>query len=116
MLSLADEIEVVRARPIASIPDRVRGVRPGRGVALRVGGGSTCPAPSPARRSRSGIDWASRITTLGLRVRPAGVARATISTVGWGRTRSGLLVGMVFGFAVGMLHLLRIARDSSRPT
>ena len=62
-----------------------------------------------------GMNWASRITTLGFEFALPPLLGHYVD----GRLGSnpvGLMVGMVLGFAVGMMHLLRIARDSSKPT
>jgi hypothetical protein len=59
-----------------------------------------------------GMAWASRVTTLGLEF--------SLPALGghWLDTRLGTrpwltLVGSVIGFAVGMMHLLRIAREGT---
>ncbi len=72
-------------------------------------------APDSRSPLSIGIDWASRITTLGFEF----AVPALIGHFIDGRLGSkpvGLLIGMVLGFVVGMMHLLRIARDSSKPT
>jgi F0F1-type ATP synthase assembly protein I len=61
------------------------------------------------------MDWASRITTLGfVFALPPLLGHYLDRRLG--SNPVGLLVGMVLGFSAGMLHLLRIARDSSKPT
>ena len=59
-----------------------------------------------------GMTWASRITTLGLEFALPALAGFFLDQ----RWRTGpvlILVGTTLGFAVGMMHLLRIARGSS---
>jgi ATP synthase protein I len=73
------------------------------------------PASEPRSPLSVGIDWASRITTLGFEFAlPVLLGHFIDGRLGWNHV--GLFVGMVLGFAVGMLHLLKIARDSSKPT
>lgn len=72
-------------------------------------------APEPRSPLSVGIEWASRITTLGFEFSlPAFLGHYVDLRLG--SNPVGLLIGMVLGFTVGMLHLLRIARDSSKPT
>jgi hypothetical protein len=72
-------------------------------------------APVPRSPLSVGIDWASRITTLGFEFALPALLGHYIDRKA-GSNPVGLLVGMVFGFVAGMVHLLRIARDSSKPT
>jgi len=72
------------------------------------------PAPESRSPLSVGIEWASRATTLGLEfVAPALLGH--LADRQFGTSPAGILVGMVAGFAIGMLHILRIARDASRP-
>jgi ATP synthase protein I len=57
-----------------------------------------------------GWEWASRVTTVGLEFALPPVLGALIDRrLGW--TPALTMVGAVLGFVVGMLHLLRIARE-----
>ena len=60
-----------------------------------------------------GMEWASRITTLGLEFSLPAVA-GHFADRRLGTAPVILLVGMTLGFALGIFHLVRIARDSSR--
>jgi ATP synthase protein I len=112
MLSFADSPEVAR-------PARFVGV-------FEPLGGPICRPPSremgvsvtePGRRSplSVGVEWASRASTLGLEFALPPLLGALVDRK-LGSAPAGILVGMVLGFAVGMMHILRIARDASRPT
>ena len=68
---------------------------------------------SLARTCRSACEWASRVTTVGLDVRRAAAARGTWLDRWLGTSPLGLLVGAVLGFAVGMMSILRIAREGT---
>jgi ATP synthase protein I len=62
-----------------------------------------------------GIGWASRITALGFEFSLPPIAGYFVDR--WlGSNPVGTLVGMIVGFLIGMMHLLRIARDSSKST
>jgi len=59
------------------------------------------------------MTWASRVSFLGLEFAlPAILGDYLDRKMGTGPV--GLLVGMVVGFAVGMSHILRIARDAPK--
>ncbi len=61
-----------------------------------------------------GIGWASRISALGFEFSLPPLAGYGVDR--WlGSDPIGILVGMIIGFLVGMMHLLRMARDSSKP-
>ena len=69
--------------------------------------------PEPRSPLAVGVQWASRITSLGLEF--------SLPIVGgyWLDLRQGTspvatLLGLVLGFAVGMVHLLQIAREASK--
>jgi ATP synthase protein I len=60
-----------------------------------------------------GIGWASRVTTLGLEfVIPP--LLGVLADRWWGTSPLALLVGAVLGFALGMLSILRLAREGTR--
>ena len=60
-----------------------------------------------------GIDWAGRIAALGFEFALPPISGSFVDR--WlGSNPWGILGGMVVGFVVGMMHLLRIARDSSK--
>jgi ATP synthase protein I len=62
-----------------------------------------------------GIGWASRITALGFEFSLPPIAGYLVDR--WlGSNPVGTLVGMIVGFLIGMMHLLRIARESSKST
>jgi len=71
------------------------------------------PASEPQSPLSAGLTWASRLSTLG-------VEFSAPPLVGYyldqklGTAPLGILLGMVLGFVVGMLHILRFARESSR--
>lgn len=72
--------------------------------------------PSPPKQSplSIGVAWASRVTTLALEFALPALVGSWID----GRLSSrpwGMLVGAVLGFAVGMVHLLQIARQGQGP-
>ena len=73
----------------------------------------------PEEPSRSplavGIMWASRATTIGLEFALPAVLGIFIDRW-WGTRPAATLVGAVLGFAVGMVHLMRIAREGTRGT
>ncbi|MDR3635079.1 MAG: AtpZ/AtpI family protein [Isosphaeraceae bacterium] len=66
----------------------------------------------PERRSNLsvGIEWASRVSTVGLEFALPPLAGAYCDHRA-GTTPWLTLLGVVLGFAVGMMHILRIARD-----
>ncbi len=71
--------------------------------------------PPPERRSNlsEGMEWASRISTVGLEF-----ALPPLAGVGldrwWGTSPWATVIGAVLGFAVGMMHLLRVAREGTK--
>jgi hypothetical protein len=73
------------------------------------------PGPVPRSPLAAGIDWASRIGALGLEFSLPALLGHFLDGK-WGTRPWGLLGGMILGFTVGMIHLLRIARDSSGPS
>ena len=62
-----------------------------------------------------GMDWATRISALGFEFALPPLLGSFVDRR-LGTAPAGILVGMVLGFAVGMMHILRIARDASKPT
>jgi hypothetical protein len=61
-----------------------------------------------------GIGWASRIMALGFEFSLPPIAGYLVDR--WlGSNPVGILLGMIVGFLVGMIHLLQIARGSSKP-
>jgi len=59
-----------------------------------------------------GMDWASRVTTVGLEfVVPPLIGHGLDRW--WGTSPAALLVGAVLGFAVAMMNILRIAREGT---
>ena len=66
--------------------------------------------PEPPSTLSVGMQWASRVTTVGLEF-----ALPPLMGVGldrwWHTSPLATVVGAVLGFAVGMMHILRIARE-----
>ena len=60
-----------------------------------------------------GMAWASRIMALGFEFALPALLGDYLDRR-WSTRPVGLLVGMTLGFAVGMVHLLKIARDGSK--
>ncbi len=78
------------------------------------GSGDVVSGLEPRSPMSLGIEWASRISTLGLEFAvPPLLGHLLDSRLGTGP--GGLLVGMVLGFVVGMMGILRIARGGSKP-
>ncbi len=69
-------------------------------------------------RSRSplslGIEWAVKVTTLGMTFAIPALLGSLVDRFA-AKSHVGLLVGMVVGFGAGMLQILKLARDASRP-
>ena len=64
-----------------------------------------------------GIGWASRISALGFEFSLPPLAGYACRSCWLGsRSESASLVGMILGFLVGMMHILRLAKDSSKPS
>jgi F0F1-type ATP synthase assembly protein I len=59
-----------------------------------------------------GMQWASRVTTLGLEFALPPLLGVYLDRR-WGSTPLATVIGAVLGFAVGMMHVLRIARQGS---
>lgn len=72
----------------------------------------------PSSGSRSpiavGFAWAARISAAGLSVVVPMLAGSWLDSR-FGSRPAGLLVGLTLGSVVGLLQLIRIARDSARP-
>lgn len=60
----------------------------------------------------AGIMWASRVTTLGLEFALPPLVGLYLDNR-WHTRPVALLVGSVLGFAAGMVHILRIAREGT---
>jgi hypothetical protein len=68
----------------------------------------------PSRTPLSvGVMWASRVTTVGLEFALPAFAGLYLDRH-WGTKPAGTLVGAILGFAVGMMHILRIAKEGSK--
>ena len=77
-----------------------------------------CALSRPEPESRTivsvGMEWASRVTTIGLEFALPPLLGSVADR--WWKTAPWLtVVGAVLGFAVGMMHVLRLAREKSRP-
>ena len=72
--------------------------------------------PQPDQRSKlaTGFDWASRVTTIGLEFALPPIAGYEIDRI-WKTIPLFTLLLMLLGFAVGMMHILRIAGKISKP-
>ena len=71
--------------------------------------------PEPRSPLSVGMEWASRVTTIGLEFALPPLLGALPRPAAGDRARWLTLVGAVLGFAVGMMHILRIAREASKP-
>ncbi len=71
--------------------------------------------PPPERRSAlsAGVEWASRISTIGLEFALPPLAGAGLDRW-WGTSPWATVAGAALGFAVGMVHLLRVARQGTK--
>jgi F0F1-type ATP synthase assembly protein I len=66
----------------------------------------------PRSRLAVGIEWASRVTTVGLEFALPPLLGAWFDR--WrGTSPLGVLLGAALGFGLGMAHLLRFARDGA---
>ena len=72
--------------------------------------------PSPGNRSpiAVGFEWAARISVAGLSFVVPMLAGSWLDRR-FGSRPAGLLAGLALGSVVGLLQLIRIARDSARP-
>ena len=75
--------------------------------------GVRLPRPEPQSPLSVGMAWAARVSSLGLEFALPALLGDFLDRK-WGTRPAGLLVGMVVGFAVGMLHIFRIARGDPR--
>lgn len=73
----------------------------------------TGPAPEPPTPMAAGFRWASRIAGLGIELAVPTLAGLAVDRFA-GSSPWGILIGATIGFAVGMFHLLKIAREGSR--
>jgi ATP synthase protein I len=70
--------------------------------------------PEPRSPLSTGLGLASRLSTLGFEFAlPPLIGHYLDRRLGSGQV--GLLVGMVLGFTIGIMHILRFARDASKP-
>jgi ATP synthase protein I len=58
--------------------------------------------------------WASRATTLGLEFTLPALGGAYLDRR-WGTEPLATVVGAILGFAVGMMHILRLTREGTGP-
>ncbi|MEO6808595.1 MAG: AtpZ/AtpI family protein [Isosphaeraceae bacterium] len=70
--------------------------------------------PEPRSPLSAGLQWASRITSLGLMFALPTLAGVYIDRQ-FGSSPVGTLVGAVVGFVTGMVQLLQIARSGQNP-
>jgi hypothetical protein len=61
-----------------------------------------------------GVQWASRITTVGLEFALPPLAGAYLDRY-WSLKPLATILGVLIGFGVGMLCILRIAREGTKP-
>ena len=71
----------------------------------------TAPAADVESILSVGMQWASRVTTVGLEFALPPLLGVWLDRW-WGTTPWATVVGAVLGFAVGMMHILRIAREA----
>ena len=76
-------------------------------------GSGTCPDPNVVPPLSVGMEWASRISTVGLEFALPPLAGAGLDRW-WGTSPWATVLGAVLGFAVGMMHILRIAREGTK--
>lgn len=69
--------------------------------------------PSPRSSLSRGIEWASRITTLGVGF-ALPILAGHYADRRFGTKPALLVVGLILGFAAGAVQLARITRDASR--
>lgn len=69
--------------------------------------------PEPRSNLSVGMQWASRVSTIGMEFALPPLLGVALDR--WWRTSPLItIIGALVGFAVGMMHILRIARESSR--
>jgi ATP synthase protein I len=68
--------------------------------------------PEPRSILSVGMQWASRVTTIGLEFALPPLMGAGLDRW-WKTSPLATIIGAVVGFAVGMVHLLRIAREGT---
>jgi hypothetical protein len=73
---------------------------------------SVTRSDEPRSNLAVGIEWASRVTTVGLMFVVPPLLGHLVDR-GMGTNSVGLLTGAVLGFAVGMIAILRIAREGT---
>jgi ATP synthase protein I len=71
------------------------------------------PSEEPRSKLAVGLEWASRVTTVGLEFALPPLLGALLDRR-LGSSPVGVLGGAVLGFSVGMVHLLAIAREGAR--
>ncbi len=69
--------------------------------------------PEPSDPMSIGLYWASRVTTVGLEFALPALGGLWLDRH-WPLGPAGVIVGAAIGFAVGMLHLLKISRDGGK--
>jgi ATP synthase protein I len=69
--------------------------------------------PEPRSILSVGLEWASRATTIGLEFALPPLLGVLIDRR-WETGPWATVVGAVLGFAVGMMHVLRLARELSK--
>jgi len=60
------------------------------------------------------MEWASRVSTIGLEFALPALAGVYLDRW-WSLRPLATIVGALLGFAVGMMHIFRIARDETKP-
>ncbi len=75
----------------------------------------TVDRPPPGDDLSQGMYWASRITTIALEFALPALLGLAVDRFVWRFSPAGVLLGAVLGFAVGMMHLLKIAQESQGP-
>jgi ATP synthase protein I len=70
--------------------------------------------PEPRTPLSVGVQWASRITTVGLEFALPPLAGAYLDRH-WSLKPLATILGVLIGFGIGMLSILRIAREGTKP-
>lgn len=86
--------------------------RPGFGP-TRLRGALALDRPEPRDPTSQGIYWASRITTVGLEFALPALGGFWLDGH-WPLRPLGVILGAILGFAVGLVHLVRIARTGTQ--
>lgn len=65
--------------------------------------------PAPQDSTATGWTWATRVSSVGLEFAVPALAGWWLDSL-WGLRPVGVIAGATLGFAIGMLHLLKISK------